>query len=199
MSDKGAKTPREKRQAGDPAGLHRCVLDKGTRRMTAAVRNGASAQARNRQETREYQAPVIAASSCRKPRTDWEFDVPQSLLSAKMSAWRIFEPLRNCRRMHIARMANDRQGSQSHGRARHSAGTKPEKSRAPAGPDFALFDAKKHWNHWVFRAMPGVKNLRSERRGRSEPKRKIHRRLWTAGVLARSCFVSMRREMGASQ
>jgi hypothetical protein len=45
-------------------------------RTTAPVRNRAPAQARNRQENRKYQAPVIAAWSCEMPRKHWGFGRP---------------------------------------------------------------------------------------------------------------------------
>jgi hypothetical protein len=90
--------------------------------MTTAVRNGAQAQADNRQKRRDYQAPVFAGSSCEKPRRDWKSDVLQSLFFAKRSDWRI-----------------------------------------------------------------------------SEPQRKIHWRLWTAGVLARLCFPAIHLRMIAKQ
>jgi hypothetical protein len=99
---------------------------------------------------RKYQAPVFAASSCGKPRKDWEFDVLQDLFSAKRIERRMFEPWRKRRRMRVARTANNRRGSEWRCRARHSAGMMLEKSRASAGPDFDLLDAKKHWNHWDF-------------------------------------------------
>lgn len=50
---------------------------------TTAVRNAAFAQAHNRLEARENQAPVSTASLCETPRKDWRFDGLRNLFFRK--------------------------------------------------------------------------------------------------------------------
>lgn len=89
----------------DGTGLRRA------RRLTAAVRNCAQANARNRRESREDQAPVFARLSCETPRRDWGSGGLRHLFFAKCLARRIFEPRRNCRSLRAAHAAQNRRGS----------------------------------------------------------------------------------------
>ncbi len=61
MSEPKSKTARRRPEFGLP----------DAPRMTAAVRKDTTAQAHNRPETREYQAPVFAGRRYETPRKDW--------------------------------------------------------------------------------------------------------------------------------
>jgi hypothetical protein len=126
-------------------------------RMTAAVRKDADAQAPNRRKTREYQAPVFAASSCETPRKDWGSDGLQNLFSQNAPRGAFLNRggiVVGCA-SHARRITGEvRNGVVGRG---DKAGTRTEKSRASAGLDSALLDARTHWNHWAFRAMRGEK------------------------------------------